>query len=216
MIRNHHVRTAAGCLLSAALVVVGLGALSQVPLSAVGPTIEPVLEPVIEVVLGREPETGDQGTSATTPTATPARHDPLTLHVAAWDEDFDVVDVAVNGDGALVPPDDVSTLGRWDQGAWPGDGSGTVALVVHRDSAEQGRGPFAALEELRPGSRVTLDGRTYRLETVETYPKSDLPTTQVFDRGGSERLVVVTCGGSYSDDSGWDSNVVATFRPAST
>ncbi len=136
------------------------------------------------------------------------------LGVAAWARDFRVVDVSRGDDGALVPPDDVSTLGRWDRGARPGGGTGTVVLVVHRDSAEQGRGPFAELERLPAGAEVTLGGRTYRLEQVTTYPKTDLPAERVFGQTGPERLVIVTCGGGYSASRGWDSNVVASFRTA--
>ena len=131
--------------------------------------------------------------------------------MAPWHRDFHIVDVATAADGALVPPDDVSTLGRWDAGARPGDGIGTVVLVVHRDSWEQGRGPFAELEALPLGSRVTLDGQTYRLDRLTTYPKGTLPAQRVFGQRGPERLVVVTCGGSFSTTRGWDSNVVASF-----
>ncbi|WP_182526535.1 class F sortase [Nocardioides dongkuii] len=222
MIRSHRLRVLGRYLLSAALVLLAIGALSQVPRSAV----DTVIDTGIEAVLGRDVETYDEaarrsaesrptaGATETSPDASTERHGPLTLHVAAWDEDFRVVDIAVDDAGALVPPGDVSTLGRWDRSAWPGEGTGTGVLVVHRDSAEQGRGPFAELEHLPVGSEVTLDGCAYRLAKVDTYAKTDLPAEKVFGQGGAERLVIVTCGGSYSPDRGWDSNVVATFRPA--
>jgi hypothetical protein len=133
------------------------------------------------------------------------------LHVTHWGRDFRVVDVPRRSDGALVPPDDVFTLGLWDQGARPGTGTGTVVLVVHRDSNTQGRGPFAALDRLPQGSEVTLNGQTYRLDQVETYPKGDLPSERAFRQHGPERLVIVTCGGSFSQTRGWDSNLVASF-----
>lgn len=158
--------------------------------------------------------TADSTAGTETSAAEAERHTgPLNLRVAAWGQSYRVVDVARGDDGALVPPDDVATLGRWAEGAWPGDGRGTVVLVVHRDSSAQGRGPFAELEDLPVGSRVTLGDRTYRLEDVTTYRKDALPTQHVFGQGGSERLVIVTCGGSYSPVRGWDSNVVASWHP---
>ncbi len=192
------------------------GVLTQLPWATLG------------AVLGRGPATYDEEALATTsehaapiddaPSATvsPRPSGPLTLRVAAWGRSFRVVDVGLGDDGALVPPHDVSTVGRWDGGALPGDGTGAVVLVVHRDSATQGRGPFAELEDLAVGARVTLDGRPYLLQSVETYRKDGLPAEEVFGQDRPERLVIVTCGGSYSSTRGWDSNVVATFRPAET
>ena len=66
----------------------------------------------------------------------------------------------------------------------------------------------------QPPSQVTLGGQRYRLEQVATYANGELPSERVFRQGGPERLVVVTCGGSFSDTRGWDSNVVALFKPA--
>jgi hypothetical protein len=206
---------AAGYALAAAL----LGAvLSQVPwptlAAAVGagePTYDEVAVATKTVGEGtRSQADAGQAVAATEP-ATPWRG---RLHVTPWGRDFRVTDVARRSDGALVPPDDVFTLGRWDRGARPGSGTGTVVLVAHRDSNEQGRGPFAALEQLSAGSGVTLNGRTYRLEQIATYPKQDLPSERVFRQRGPERLVIVTCGGSFSDTNGWDANVVASFRPS--
>ncbi|MBM9458432.1 class F sortase [Nocardioides sp. zg-536] len=214
--------------LAVVLVLLAVGALAQVPLA----TYQATLEQTVAFLLGRSTETYDEeaarvagdpaaDTAAGQQAAEPsqeaeAEHGPLSLAVSAWDRTFRVVDVARGDQGALVPPDDVKTLGRWDQGALPGDGSGTVVLVVHRDSAKQGRGPFAHLEELPMGSEVTLGGQTYRLESLDTYAKSELPAQKVFGQDGPERLVIVTCGGSYSSARGWDSNLVATFVPTLT
>lgn len=202
-------RSVLGTLLSLSLLV---GVLSQAPWGAIGAAV------------GWGPATHDEqaagarrGSASTdrssTSTETTRRVAPSTLHVAPWGEDFRVVGVDLDDHGALVPPDDVSTLGWWNGGALPGDGTGTVVLVVHRDSATRGRGPFAGLEGLAVGDRVTLDDRTYRLESLDTHRKDDLPSQEIFGQDGAERLVIVTCGGSYSTTQGWDSNVVATFRP---
>lgn len=203
------IRSLLGALLSLALLT---GVLTQVPWAAVGAAI------------GWGPATYDEQATTAQQHGSADAHSqgtekslqasPSTLHVAAWDQAFRVVGVRLDDRGALVPPDDVSTLGWWNGGALPGDGTGAVVLAVHRDSATQGRGPFAELEDLTEGTRVSLDGHTYRLESLKTYRKDALPSEKVFGQDGSERLVIVTCGGRYSPTRGWDSNVVATFGPA--
>lgn len=213
MNRSHTLRMATGYVVAAVLFG---GAVSQVPWTTLAATVGLAAPTYDQAAVAAT--TGGAGRAgvpavATSPHAPDRAAGPWhgTLAVAPWHRDFHVVDVARAGDGALVPPDDVSTLGRWDAGARPGDGVGTVVLVVHRDSWEQGRGPFAELEALPLGSRVTLDGETYRLDRLTTYPKGALPAHRVFGQGGPERLVVVTCGGTFSTTRGWDANVVASF-----
>jgi hypothetical protein len=42
-----------------------------------------------------------------------------------------------------------------------------------------------------------------------------LPYEELFRQSGPERVVFVTCGGTYNrSGGGWDSNVEVTFRPA--
>ena len=139
---------------------------------------------------------------------------PAELDVPAWGESFSVVPVSLSADRALIPPDPLDTVGWWDAGAAPGSGQGAVTLVVHRDSVEQGPGPFAALEDLPAGSSITLDGVAYQVLDITEYGRYDLPAEMIFDQGGPEKLVIVTCGGDFDPGSGWDSNVVATFAPA--
>jgi hypothetical protein len=215
MNRSHTLRTTAGYVVAVALLG---GVLTQVPWTTLAATVglaAPTYDQAaVAATAGSADRAGLPAVATSARSQAPdraARPWHGTLAVAPWHRDFHVVDVATAADGALVPPDDVSTLGRWDAGARPGDGIGTVALVVHRDSWEQGRGPFAELENLPLGSRVTLGGETYRLDRVTTYPKGTLPSQRVFGQRGPERLVVVTCGGSFSTTRGWDSNVVASF-----
>jgi hypothetical protein len=203
---------AAHALVGYALVTALVGAtLWHVPWSTLGAATG-LGEPTYDQTATAARATDDiQAQSHAEPAAQPQSPWQGKLHVTDWGRTFRVVDVSRGNDGALVPPDDVLTLGRWNHGARPGTGTGTVVLVVHRDSNSQGRGPFAALERLPLGSDVTLDRQTYRLDQVETYPKGDLPSERAFRQHGPERLVIVTCGGSFSQTRGWDSNLVASF-----
>ncbi len=135
--------------------------------------------------------------------------------------DAALVAVSVDGARALVPPEDPAELGWW-RGVRPGAGAGSVIIAGHLDSRRYGRGPLAALVDLVPGNRAVLsnaDGSSaaYVLRGVQTFPKDALPAAELFSQEGPERLVLVTCGGSFDPDrAGWDSNVVAVLDPATS
>ena len=62
---------------------------------------------------------------------------------------------------------------------------------------------------------TTQNGRTfsYQVTSVKTMPKNDLPT-DIYSRGGSPRLVLVTCGGPFDAAAGhYRDNVVVTAVP---
>lgn len=170
------------------------------------------------LAVGAWVSTGMPGDSAdvgpTAPVAVVDRSEVSQLAVPSWSDSFAVVPVGLSPERALIPPDDLETVGMWDQGARSGAGRGAVTLVVHRDSLEQGAGPFAELENLPLGATVELDGHTYEMVEVVDYVKEQLPAEKVFDQQGPEKLVIVTCGGDFDPAGhGWDSNVVATFLP---
>ena len=92
-------------------------------------------------------------------------------------------------------------------------------MTAHLDSRQYGTGPFARAKDLQPGAQMGLTDkegveRNYLVSGVETYRKQALPYERLFSQDGPERVVLVTCGGTYDRDSGgWDSNVVVTFIP---
>ena len=96
-----------------------------------------------------------------------------------------------------------------------------MVLAGHVDSARQGRGALFDLRSIGVGERievVTESGRTFRYRVTgrETIPKRRLPTERLFDRDGSPRLVLITCGGPF--DAGtrhYRDNIVVTAEPVS-
>lgn len=133
-----------------------------------------------------------------------ARHPfaPLRVQVLGSGINARVVPVGVAGDGMLVVPQDVREVGWWREGAAAGSGSGTVVLVGHVDSAQQGAGAFFPLRRLKPGDRVVLTGAdgeraVYVVSARRQYPKSSLPRNEVFGQGSAPRLVLLTCGGRF-------------------
>jgi hypothetical protein len=120
--------------------------------------------------------------------------------------------------GALGMPANIRRLGWWRDGMAPMAQSGSILIAGHYDFATAGQGAFYSLPHARRGERIqiaTADGsvHTYRVVTVESYPKSALPLT-VFDRRGPPRLMLVTCGGRFdSTTKHFLDNIVVTAVP---
>jgi hypothetical protein len=120
--------------------------------------------------------------------------------------------------GNLGMPANIRRLGWWRDGMAPMAHSGTILIAGHYDFATAGRGAFYALPRARRGERIhitTADRavHTYRVVSVESYPKTALPLS-VFDRRGRPRLVLVTCGGRFdSTTKRFLDNIVVTAVP---
>ncbi len=121
--------------------------------------------------------------------------------------------------GVLDVPPHITHLGWWLDGMTPGSTSGAVLIAGHVDSAAAGAGAFFRLKEAKKGDRIqvtTKNGRTftYRVTSVQTMPKQNLPTG-IFSRNGGPRLVLVTCGGPFDPSiRRYRDNVVVTAVPA--
>jgi hypothetical protein len=78
-------------------------------------------------------------------------------------------------------------------------------------------GPLARLRDVEVGDPVEVvssDGvtSTYRVVLVERFDQQALPV-EIFARTGPERLRVVTCGGAYDPETGYEENLVVTAVP---
>jgi hypothetical protein len=149
---------------------------------------------------------------------TPTGFVPKRLVVSSLEIDAPLTATLVDADGAFVPPDDPARLAWW-RGVRPGTGAGSVLVAGHVDMRGYGRGPLARIVDLEAGDRAVLSGAdgaraVYVLRGVTTFVKESLPAADLFGTGGPERLVLVTCGGTYDPDRrSWDSNVVAVLDP---
>ncbi len=138
--------------------------------------------------------------------------DPVRLRVPSIGVDTDLLDLALDADGALEVPEDPDRAGWFAGGTAPGD-PGAAVLAGHVDSMD-GPAVFYLLSALRPGAEVLVDREdgttaTFRVDRVVRYPKDELPTADVYAATGTA-LRLVTCGGVFDDDSGhYRDNVVA-------
>lgn len=137
------------------------------------------------------------GTSAT-PLA------PSHLELPSLGVSAPVVAEAVSSNGALGVPDAPSVTGWWSGGAAPNSAAGSVVIDGHVDTAANGPGAFFRLRELHLGAPVlvTTGARvvTYTVTAIREYLKQSLPA-EIFSQRVNNRLVLITCGGSFDQAS---------------
>lgn len=147
---------------------------------------------------------------------------PARLELPSLDVSSAVEPVGVDREGDLEIPEDVAEVGWYRFGPRPGDPAGSTVLSGHVDSAEQGKGAFFRLRDLKPGDPVVIrgsDGRTWRYRVVsrEEWPKSEVPLDRIFARSGAARITLVTCGGGFREDiRSYQDNIAVTAVPVAT
>jgi hypothetical protein len=131
--------------------------------------------------------------------------------------DAPVLPVGLDSDGwvAAPPPEDPNLAGWFTGGVSPGE-KGTAVVVGHVDN-KQGPAVFYDLGALKKGNRVEVarkDGRTavFEIYGIEVFDKKNFPGDRVYGSKGAPELRVITCGGGFSKQHGYDGNVVAFAR----
>lgn len=158
-------------------------------------------------------------TTAAPPAAEPSS--PVRLELPTLGIDSPVIPVGVTDGGILEVPEDVDDVGWYRFGPAPGGTAGSAVLTGHVDSARQGPGPFARLSELAIGDTVTVVDdtgatRSFSVLSREEWSKSEVPLDRIFDREGSPRLVLITCGGQFDASIGhYEDNIAITAVPVS-
>lgn len=158
--------------------------------------------------------------SAPAPAVAPApAAAPVRLQLPSLGIDNPVIPVGVTDAGDLQIPDDVDEVGWYRFGPVPGSGTGSAVLTGHVDNARQGAGPLSRLGELAAGDRLVVVDETgvshdFAVLSREEWSKAAVPMDRLFDRGGSARLVLITCGGAFDADTGhYEDNVAITAVP---
>jgi sortase (surface protein transpeptidase) len=139
---------------------------------------------------------------------------PTDIAIPAINVSARVVDVGTAADGSIDVPtsDPVHTAGWYDRGPDPGD-VGTAVIVGHVDTRTQ-PAVFYGLRQLSPGARIEVTRRdhrvaSFRVDSIDFYPKTEFPGASVFRASAQPRLVLVTCGGPWvGGETGYADNVV--------
>ncbi|MFD7702299.1 class F sortase [Streptomyces caelestis] len=144
---------------------------------------------------------------------------PDRVVIPAIQVDAPVAPVGLDAEGWVdAPPPQDPNLAGWFTGAVSPGEKGTAVVVGHVDNA-QGPAVFYGLGALQKGNRVEItrkDGRTvvFEIYGVEVFAKNDFPGDRVYASKGAAELRVITCGGGFSPQSGYDGNVVVFARLA--
>jgi sortase (surface protein transpeptidase) len=121
------------------------------------------------------------------------------------------VDLTPNGDLPAPSATDRNLAGWYDQSVAPGS-DGNSVIDGHVDTL---RGPavFYMLGRLHRGDPVDIarsDGSVaeFTVDAVQLYPRSAVPSDQVFGAADAPQLRLITCGGQYSGTTGYQGTVV--------
>ncbi|WP_405859280.1 class F sortase [Streptomyces sp. NBC_00090] len=142
---------------------------------------------------------------------------PVRVRVPAVRVDAPVTEVGLDTDGWIeAPPPEDDHLAGWFTGAVTPGERGTAVVVGHVDTP-RGRAVFYDLGALGKGHRVEVvrrDGRTavFSVYGAEVVPKEGFPAARVYGDSGLPELRLITCGGTFTEETGYEGNVVVSAR----
>ena len=152
----------------------------------------------------------------TPPPAAEQVAEPVSMSVPSIGVTSDLLRLDLNDDATVeVPPLEPDDKAGWyERGPAPG-AIGPAVILGHVDSAEHGPGIFFDLGALQPGAEVTVtraDGTVavFAVDRVETHPKDEFPTIEVYGNTDNSQLRLITCGGDFdSAVRSYEDNVIA-------
>jgi LPXTG-site transpeptidase (sortase) family protein len=142
---------------------------------------------------------------------------PDRVRIPVIQVDAPVTPVGVDADGwVAAPPPENPNLAGWFKGAVTPGEKGTAVVVGHVDNTS-GPAVFYGLGALKKGNHVEIhrqDGRkaVFEVYGVEVFEKNDFPGDRVYGSKGTPELRVITCGGGYTKQTGYQGNVVVFAR----
>jgi len=122
------------------------------------------------------------------------------------------MDLGLRADGSLEVPPSGFPAGWYTGGPTPGE-LGPAIIAGHIDW--NGPGVFFRLRDLKPGDHVTItraDGSkpVFRITRVAQFPKNKFPTNLVYGNIDHAGLRLITCGGSFNNQTGhYEDDIVA-------
>jgi hypothetical protein len=130
---------------------------------------------------------------------------PVRVQIPALGVVSTVMQLGLQADGTMEVPPAAYPVGWYDRSPTPGQ-LGPAVLAGHVDWDGE-PGAFYGLRELLPGDQVVVDRAdgttaTFRVDRVEEHPKDAFPTDDVYGDIPTAGLRLITCGGSFDEDTG--------------
>ncbi|MEU5687226.1 class F sortase [Streptomyces venezuelae] len=131
--------------------------------------------------------------------------------------DAPIMQVGLDSEGWVdAPPPEDPNLAGWFTGAVSPGEKGTAVVVGHVDN-QRGPAVFYGLGSLKKGNHIEVgraDKKTaiFEIYGIEVFDKNKFPGKRVYGNSGTPELRVITCGGGFSKQSGYDGNVVVFAR----
>ena len=185
-----------------------------------GPGPNATSSPAPTTATGVPPEARRPDRPAGAPTfSVPDPAPPVEVEVPSIGVRSTLVDLHLDGQGALEAPTDYGTAGWFVDGPQPGQ-PGPAVVAGHVDSKD-GPAVFYRLADMAVGdevivSRQDADPARFAVTRVEQYPKDAFPTAAVYGPVPGPELRLITCGGTFDRRAGsYRDNVVvyATALP---
>jgi hypothetical protein len=139
---------------------------------------------------------------------------PVRIRIPEISVDAPMTRLGLAADGSLdAPPAGNRNIAGWYQDGTAPGAKGTAIIAGHVDNAE-GPAVFYNLGTLKKGHRIEVtrqDGRTavFTIDAVEVYENDGFPDSKVYGAADRAELRVITCGGGFSEKTGYQGNVVA-------
>ncbi|MFI6446701.1 class F sortase [Kitasatospora sp. NPDC050543] len=138
---------------------------------------------------------------------------PVRIRIPVIDVDAPVQGLGLDRDRHLLVPDASDrNLAGWYQD-WPSPGEAGNAILSGHVDTTAGPAVFWNLATLRRGDLIRIERAdrstaVFGIDAVEAYTKAGFPDARVYSPTPDAQLRLITCGGTYSRQTGYQGNVV--------
>ena len=208
--RRRRPATRAWTAVSASLATAGVSVLLLAPAATPAPVRQEVAAstPAVQVPAVQVPVV--PVTPGTAPPVAPAplllaASAPVSVDIPVLRAGADVVDLGLQRDGTMETPTGAEPVGWYTGSPTPG-ALGPAVLAGHVDWDGE-PGTFYGLRELLPGDEISVlraDGTTavFAVDRVEEHGKDAFPSDEVYGDTTDAQLRLITCGGSFDEETG--------------
>jgi LPXTG-site transpeptidase (sortase) family protein len=155
-------------------------------------------------------------TDDTAPPTTAAVSRPAKVRIPALEVEANVIDLGLDDKGHMQVPPDAKDAGWYVHSPVPGrPGPSVIAAHVNWKGVD---GPFAHLDQLKPGDTVVIEAEngaeaTFEVTHLDTIPKDQFNDQLVYGDTPDPQLRLVTCGGDFDQSAhSYRSNVIASAK----